>query len=93
MNKRAIVDYIFQETNGAVSRKDIESVMKAFTDAIKLGVKDSGLVRLIGFGTFHKREQKARTARHPQTGAEIHVPAKNVVKFTAGTEFKEELEG
>ena len=38
----------------------------------------------VGFGTFSVAERKARTGRNPQTGKEIKIPAKKVVRFKAG---------
>jgi len=34
-------------------------------------------------------ERKARSARNPQTGEEIQIPAKKVPKFTAGKALRE----
>ena len=36
-----------------------------------------------GFGTFKRKEAPARTARNPQTGEAIQVPARSVLKFSA----------
>jgi DNA-binding protein HU-beta len=44
---------------------------------------------LIGFGTFSVTERKARTGRNPQTGKEIKIEAKKVVKFRAGSKLAE----
>jgi DNA-binding protein HU-beta len=40
---------------------------------------------LIGFGTFSVSERAARKGRNPQTGKEIQIAAKKVVKFKAGS--------
>jgi DNA-binding protein HU-beta len=45
--------------------------------------------RFVGFGTFSVSKRKARTGRNPRTGESIKIPARNVVKFSAGKEFKE----
>jgi nucleoid DNA-binding protein len=42
----------------------------------------------VGFGAFSVAKRKARTAKNPQTGALIKVPAKRVPKFKAGRELK-----
>ncbi|MCP4050679.1 MAG: DNA-binding protein, partial [bacterium] len=44
-----------------------------------------------GFGSFTKRRRKARKGRHPQTGEEIDIKAKNVVKFTPGKALRENI--
>jgi nucleoid DNA-binding protein len=48
-------------------------------------------VILKGFGTFSVKEKAARTARNPQTGEAVQVPAKSVLTFKASPsmiEFK-----
>ena len=49
--------------------------------------KKGDKVQLIGFGTFSVSERAARTGRNPQTGKEIKIAARKVVKFKAGKEF------
>ncbi len=63
----------------------LESFMSNVTKALK---KKEGKVTLVGFGTFQRARQKARTGRNPQTGAPIKIKAKNVVKFKAGKALK-----
>ena len=45
-------------------------------------------VILVGFGTFSVTKRAARKGRNPQTGKEINIPAKKVVKFKAGTNLQ-----
>ncbi len=40
-------------------------------------------VRIHGFGTFQVKHKEARKARNPVTGAEVDVPAKDVLVFKA----------
>jgi len=46
---------------------------------------------LVGFGTFTVTRRRARTGRNPQTGAPIQIPARRVVRFTAGKSLKAEI--
>jgi DNA-binding protein HU-beta len=46
---------------------------------------------LVGFGTFSVAQREARKGRNPQTGAEIDIPAKKVVKFKTGSALKDEV--
>jgi DNA-binding protein HU-beta len=52
-------------------------------------LKKGDSVTLIGFGTFSVSKRAARKGRNPQTGAEINIPAKNVVKFKPGKGLSE----
>jgi len=44
-------------------------------------------VRLIGFGTWKKSKRKARMGRNPQTGKAIKIAARNVIKFSTGSQL------
>ena len=44
-------------------------------------------VALVGFGTFGVTKRSARKGRNPQTGKEINIPAKKVVRFRPGSEL------
>lgn len=47
--------------------------------------------QITGFGTWKTRRMKARKGRNPQTGAEIQIPARNTVSFSAGKGLKERV--
>ena len=59
----------------------LESFMSNVTKALK---KRNGKVTLVGFGTFKKVYRKTRNGRNPQTGKQIKIKGRNVVKFKAG---------
>ena len=60
--------------------------------SIKMKAKSANdKVILVGFGTFSSSTRSARTGRNPQTGAEIKIAAKKVVKFKAGAELSENV--
>ena len=86
MNKAELVDAIASETKlkKADSKKALDAFMKATSGALKKGER----VALVGFGSFSVAKRSARTGRNPQTGKEIKIAAKNVVKFAPGAELK-----
>lgn len=61
----------------------LNSLCDSTTDALKKGDK----LILVGFGTFSVSSRSARTGRNPQTGKEIKIKAKKVVKFKAGADL------
>jgi DNA-binding protein HU-beta len=63
----------------------IEAILDKITEVLKTGDK----VALTPFGQFRIRDRAARIARNPQTGEPVNVPAKRVLKFTAGRTLKE----
>lgn len=52
--------------------------------AVEGALKSNDKVSLVGFGTWQVSDRAARTGRNPQTGKEITIPAKKVVKFKPG---------
>jgi nucleoid DNA-binding protein len=89
MNKVELVSTV-QKTLGS-TKADAERAVDAVINGIKLGVKKTKNVQLIGFGTFKVGNRKARTGVNPKTGAKIKIKASKVIKFSAGKAFKASL--
>jgi DNA-binding protein HU-beta len=45
----------------------------------------------VGFGSFSVSKRSARKGRNPQTGKEIKIPAKKVVRFKAGADLAKKV--
>jgi DNA-binding protein HU-beta len=90
MNKAELVDAIAKDTKltKADSKKALDAFMKATSDALKKGQR----VALVGFGSFSVVNRSARSGRNPQTGKEIKIAAKKVVKFSPGAELKTKVQ-
>jgi DNA-binding protein HU-beta len=65
----------------------IDSLLEHVMKSLKKGERAS----LVGFGTFTVTRRRARTGRNPQTGTPIQIPARRVVRFTAGKTLKAEI--
>ena len=89
MNKTELIEKVAGDVDvsKAVAQKMVESVLGSIGAALGSGES----VSLIGFGTFSVNERAARTGRNPQTGKEIAIPAKNIVKFKPGKTLKEQV--
>ena len=85
MNKSELIDAIAAEAN--LSKADAKRALDAFQSAITGALKKGDRIALVGFGSFSVSKRSARTGRNPQTGKEIKIAAKNVVKFKAGAEL------
>jgi DNA-binding protein HU-beta len=87
MNKSDLIEAM--ASNAGVSKaaagKALDAMMKSITGELMTG----GKVSLVGFGSFSVSARAARDGRNPQTGATIKIPARNVVKFKAGSELKD----
>ncbi len=89
MNKTELVAAMAEEA--AISKKDAEKALKAFTDVVAAELKKGGKVQLVGFGTFEVAERKAREGRNPATKQTIKIPASKAPKFKAGKALKDSL--
>ena len=89
MNKSDLVAKISQdnEVTKTAAEKVLSSVLEGIGDALKNG--DS--LTLVGFGTFSVSDRAARKGRNPQTGEEMQIPAKKVIKFKAGKALNESI--
>ena len=87
MNKTELVAAMAKETN--LSKKDVEAVLKSFTDVVEKKKKKGGKIQLVGFGTFEVSERAAREGRNPQTGETMMIAASKAPKFKAGKALKD----
>jgi DNA-binding protein HU-beta len=85
MNKAELIDAMAADAGltKADAKKALEAYVKATTDALAKGDR----VALVGFGSFSVAKRAARKGRNPQTGKEINIGPKAVVKFKAGAEL------
>lgn len=73
-----------QTQNPTLTKTQAKAAVLATLDAINtLTENPSERLILRGFGTFERKLREARTARNPQTGQPIQVPAKATLRFRA----------
>lgn len=85
MNKAELIDAI--SSSAKISKADAGRALDATIENIHKALKKGDRVGLVGFGSFSVAKRAARTGRNPQTGKEIKIAAKKVVKFKAGAEL------
>ncbi len=85
MNKSELIDAM--ASNSGLSKADAKRALDGFTTAVEGALKAGDKISLVGFGSFGISKRAARTGRNPQTGKEIKISAKNVVKFKAGADL------
>jgi nucleoid DNA-binding protein len=86
MNKNELAEVIAKEAE--LTHAQAVSTIDALTKAVENALKKGDAVTLVGFGTFKVGKRAARVGVNPQTKAKIQIPAKNVVKFSAGKDLK-----
>ena len=87
MNKAQLVELVANKTS--TSKRQSEECIDVVINAITKSVAKGEKVTLVGFGTFERRDRRARKGRDPRSGAEIDIPAKKVPAFSAGKQFKQ----
>ncbi len=91
MKKQDLINIVVEITGG--TKVQAEQIVKAIFDAITKEMAKGGTVDIAGFGKFEGVMRDARTARNPQTGETVKVPAKRVPKFKAGKALKDAVAG
>ena len=85
MTKAELVEFIAE--NADLTKADSARALEGITE----GLKKSGKVTLVGFGSFSAKKREAHTGRNPQTGEPVKIAARIVPGFKAGNKLKEAL--
>ena len=89
MTKAELVEFIAEGAD--LTKADAARALEAVMEGITSGLKKSGKVTLVGFGTFSAKKREARTGRNPQTGETVQIAARVVPGFKAGNKLKDAL--
>ena len=89
MNKTELVDAIAEDAG--LSKAEAKRAVDSFINTTEKCLKKGDKLSLIGFGSFASVHRPARKGRNPQTGKEITIKAKNVVKFKAGADLTKKV--
>jgi len=91
MNRAELVEGVAKATGHPKSEvtRTLSALIYTVTGALAKGDK----VTLVGFGTFERRNRKARTGRNPRTLAPLRIAAAKVPAFRAGKELKDIVNG
>lgn len=89
MNKTELVNNVAE--SAGITKVEAEKVVKSVLDSIAQTLANNESVTLIGFGSFSVSTRAARTGRNPQTGKEIQIAEKKVVKFRPGKKLTDSI--
>lgn len=89
MTKQELVEII--AAKAGLTKADAARALDATIDGITSGLKKEGKVTLVGFGTFSAKKRAARDGINPLTKEPLHIPAKKVASFKAGSKLKDAL--
>ncbi len=90
MNKTELIAAVAEKAE--ITKKDAEKAVSAVIDTIIAQVAEGEEIRIVGFGTFERRERKERTGCDPRTNEKITIPASKVPAFKAGKAFKDAVD-
>ena len=88
MNKSELVSKVAESAN--ITKVEAEKTLKSALDVIAKTLANDENITL-GFGSFSVTTRSARTVRNPQTGKEMKVAEKKVVRFKAGKTLKDSV--
>ncbi len=89
MGKTELVEFI--AAKAGLTKADALRAVDAFQEGVVEGLKKEGKVSLVGFGTFSAKKRDARDGINPLTKEPLHIPAKTVASFKAGSKLKDAL--
>ena len=76
-----------------ITKGQADAALEAILAAVKEALRQGEAVTLRGVGTWQVRAKPARVGRNPKTGAPAAIPARRVVRFTAGKVLKQAVTG
>jgi len=89
MTKADIVEQIAEKTG--LTGKDAKMVVELFLEEVKNCLVEGNHLEIRGFGTFKVKNHKARKARNPKTGQEVHVPVMRKAALKVSRELNKML--
>lgn len=89
MTKSRIVSHLAEKT-GTTKKVATELLEELASVAIK-ETRNTGQFVIPGIGKLVKANRKARIGRNPQTGEQLRIPARTVVKFRVSKSCKEAI--
>lgn len=91
MNRRELVIAVAEHTDK--DRKDVDEVLKGFTDVVTAKVAEGEPVAISGFAKFVKVDRPERTGRNPQTGEPVLIKASKKPRITPLKGLKDAVAG
>ncbi|MFP3901240.1 MAG: HU family DNA-binding protein [Acidimicrobiia bacterium] len=87
MNRRDLVNAVATQTG--VERREVDTVLRGFTDVVTNVVSKGEPVAISGFAKFTKVDRPARMGRNPQTQEPVRIKASKKARITPLKGFKE----
>ena len=89
MNKGQLIDAVAAQLGD--SKASASRAVDAVIDCIATGIKADDNVTIVGFGTFSKKNRKARMGRNPISPEPMQIQASRTVGFKPSQSLKSEV--
>jgi DNA-binding protein HU-beta len=87
VNRRDLVQAVATQTG--VERREVDTILKGFTDVVTAVVSKGEAVSISGFAKFVKVDRPARMGRNPQTQQPVRIKASKKARITPLKGFKD----
>jgi len=91
MTKAGLVDSVYDRVG--VSKKEASDCVDLVLEIMKETLEAGDELKISGFGKFEVRHKGERIGRNPQSGEEIMIPKRKVLRFKVSQVLKDELNG
>lgn len=91
VTKKGLVKQFGPVRPNGLTSKVLMFVLKTFLGLILKSLEEGNRVELRDFGVFEVRQSAPRTARNPQTGQKISIPARKTVTFRPSKLMRERV--
>lgn len=87
MSRKELVRILAKKFELPIGKTD--KILASLLETITKSLSKGDAVTFVGFGNFAVKKRSARKGRNPQTGGSIKIPARKVIKFSAGKALKQ----
>jgi integration host factor subunit alpha len=91
LTKADIIDKFYNSINLPKDRSS--ELIEALLEIIKQTLEQGEDVLITGFGKFSVKTKNPRRGRNPQTGKDLELDARRVVRFRCSGKLRDELNG
>jgi len=92
MNKQDMIDYIADNSEGKLTKKQAEQAIDLLGDSWESALKKGDKIQWVGIAAIEPVGREARNGRNPQSGKAMVIPEKVVPKIKPGKRLETAVE-
>ena len=90
MTKAQLVNALVEKTG--LLHKECGQIVESVFELMRASLETGEQVKIAGLGAFNVKEKKVRSGRNPQTGGQLEISGRRVLKFKASPIMKKRME-